>query len=62
MSCGADKYQYLVDKDASELERASIKQYLRIVPYNGPITTDIQAERMNIWLDDANVIERVDCG
>jgi Peptidase inhibitor I78 family len=60
--CGASDLQYLVGQRGRVLDGMRFSQPLRVVQPGMAVTMDFQAERLNIWLDDRDVIERVTCG
>ncbi|HVL78752.1 MAG TPA: I78 family peptidase inhibitor [Sphingomicrobium sp.] len=46
----------------AEILRVSGAGTLRWVPKDGAITMDLREDRVNVWLDGANRVERVNCG
>jgi hypothetical protein len=46
----------------AEILRVSGAGTLRWVPKGGVITMDLREDRVNVWLDAANRVERVNCG
>lgn len=61
-SCGADELQYLVGKPGVLLDGMRFGQDVRVIQYGMAVTMDFNSERLNIWLDRRDVIERVTCG
>jgi Peptidase inhibitor I78 family len=61
-ACRASALQYLVGKPGVILDGMRFSQDLRVIQYGMAVTMDYQAERLNIWLDRRDVIERVTCG
>jgi hypothetical protein len=66
-SCDAAKTGGLVGREAtkaveSEALRLSGARTVRRVPKDGVITMDYREDRLNIWLDGANRIEKITCG
>ncbi|MGL4315237.1 MAG: I78 family peptidase inhibitor [Pseudomonas sp.] len=65
--CNADAVQHLVDERiTSELaEQARAKagaQFLRVTYPNQPVTMDYNSQRLNIEIDDGDIILRLNCG
>ena len=54
--------QILSDKLADQMKSRSGASLLRIAHRDGVITMDYNANRLNIFHDDAKVIVRVNCG
>ncbi len=61
-SCGADELQYLVGKPGVILDGMRFSQNVRVIQSGMAVTMDYSADRLNIWLDRRDVIERVTCG
>lgn len=61
-ACGASQLQYLVGDQARVLQTMRFAQPVRITPYGGMVTQDFQPQRLNIWLDQYDIISRVTCG
>ena len=61
-SCGAVELQYLVGKPGVLLDGMRFGQDVRVIQYGMAVTMDFNSERLNIWLDRRDVIERVTCG
>lgn len=61
-ACGASELQYLVGKPGVVLDGMRFSQDLRVIQYGMAVTMDYNADRLNIWLDRRDVIERVTCG
>lgn len=47
---------------APRLMSASTARVLRWVPHGSAVTMDYRAERLTVWLDANNRIERLSCG
>lgn len=65
--CNADAVQNLVDERiTTELaEQARVKagaQFLRVTYPNQPVTMDYNSQRLNIEIDDGDIILRLNCG
>lgn len=60
--CGASALQGLVGKPGTVLETMRFDKPLRVLRPGMAVTMDYSAERLNIELNDANVISRVSCG
>ena len=60
--CGAAELQYLVGQRGPVLDGMRFSQDLRVIPEGTAVTMDFKADRLNIWLDERDVIERVTCG
>ena len=61
-ACGADDLQGLVGQKASVLETMRFSQVVRVIRPGMAVTMDFSAERLNIEVDEAEVISRVSCG
>ncbi|WP_284326788.1 I78 family peptidase inhibitor [Cypionkella aquatica] len=61
-ACGADQLQTLVGQSAKVLETMRFGQTVRIIRPGMAVTMDYAAERLNINIDAAEVITRVNCG
>jgi hypothetical protein len=61
-SCGADDLQYLVGQPGVVLDGMRFSQDVRVIQFGMAVTMDYNANRLNIWLDRRDVIERVTCG
>jgi|LNFM01.1.fsa_nt_gb hypothetical protein len=61
-TCGASQLQYLVGDQRRVLQTMRFSQPVRIIPHRGMVTQDFQPQRLNIWLDQYDIIERVSCG
>lgn len=61
-SCGADDLQYLVGRPGVVLDGMRFSQDVRVIQYGMAVTMDYNPNRLNIWLDRRDVIERVTCG
>ena len=42
--------------------RDALRQEVRVIQYGMAVTMDYRPYRLNIWLNDRDVIERVTCG
>lgn len=60
--CGADALQGLVGQPASVLQTMRFGQETRIIRPDMAVTMDFRADRLNIEIDDAERIVRVQCG
>ncbi len=60
--CGASELQYLVGQPGRVLDGMRFSQDLRVIEAGMAVTMDFKADRLNIWLDDLDRIERVTCG
>lgn len=61
-SCGAAEMQYLVGKPGVVLDGIRFSQDVRVIQPGMAVTMDYNPARLNIWLNDRDVIERVTCG
>jgi hypothetical protein len=61
-SCGANRLQYLVGQPGVVLDGMRFAQDVRVIQFGMAVTMDYKADRLNIWLDRRDVIERVTCG
>lgn len=60
--CGASELQYLVGQPGAVLNGMRFSQDLRVIQPGMPVTMDFRADRLNIWLNQSDRIERVTCG
>ena len=60
--CGAAELQGLVGQGAKVLETIRVGQTTRIIRPGMAVTVDFSATRLNIWIAEDDVIERVTCG
>lgn len=61
-ACGAADLQDLVGQRAKVLETMRFGQTTRIIRPGMAVTMDFVANRLNIWIAEGDVIERVTCG
>ncbi len=61
-SCGASALQRLVGKPAKQLETMKFGQTTRFIRPDTAVTMDYSPERLNITIDDAEMIAAVTCG
>lgn len=61
-ACGAFGLQDLVGQPVKALETMRFDQVVRIIRPDTAVTMDYAAERLNIEVDEADVITRVFCG
>lgn len=59
--CGASELQYLVGKPGVVLDGMRFSQEVRVIQPGMAVTMDYRADRLNIVLDNRDVIERVYC-
>jgi hypothetical protein len=60
--CGADALQGLVGQPASVLQTMKFGQETRIIRPDTAVTMDFRPDRLNIEIDAAEQIVRVQCG
>ncbi len=60
--CAADAYQVLVGQPISEVDTDSLPIPLRIYGPDQMITMDYRPDRMNIVLDEDDIVVEVRCG
>ena len=60
--CGAADLQGLVGQSARVLQTMRFGQTMRIIRPGMAVTMDFVANRLNIWIAEGDVIERVTCG
>ncbi len=60
--CGASALQYLVGQPGVVLDGMRFSQEVRVIEYGMAVTMDFKPDRLNIQLDQRDVIERVSCG
>lgn len=61
-ACGAEALQSMVGSSAKVLETMRFGTTTRIIRPGMAVTMDYIAERLNIYINDKEVIERVSCG
>lgn len=61
-TCGAAKYQTLLDQDATALERVLILGEVRIIRPNTIVTQDFRPTRMNFHIGPDDKIAQISCG
>ncbi|MDB5666687.1 I78 family peptidase inhibitor [Cypionkella sp.] len=61
-ACGASALQTLVGQSAKRLEVMRFGQPVRIIRPGMAVTMDYSAERLNIEINEAEMIARVTCG
>ena len=61
-ACGASGLQGLVGQSATVLQTMKFATTVRIIQPDMAVTMDYSANRLNIWLNRANRIDRVTCG
>jgi hypothetical protein len=61
-ACGASELQYLVGRPGVVLDGMRFSQDVRVIQWGMAVTMDFKSERLNFWLDERDVIERVICG
>lgn len=60
--CGASDLQYLVGQRGRVLDGMRFSQDLRVIQPGTSVTMDYRADRLNIRIDDRDVIVEVACG
>lgn len=61
-ACGAADLQGLVGQSTRVLESIRFGQTTRIIRPGMAVAMDFAADRLNIWIAEGEVIERVTCG
>ena len=61
-ACGASDLQALIGQSASVLATMKFAIALRVIEPDMAVTMDYSANRLNIWLNSSDRIERVTCG
>lgn len=61
-ACGAADLQFLVGDQARVLQTMRFSTDVRVIEHDVAVTMDYQPTRLNIWLNQYDVIERVTCG
>ena len=61
-ACGASGLQYLVGQSAKKLEVMRFAKTVRIIRPGMAVTMDYSTERLNIEVNQAEIISRVSCG
>ncbi len=60
--CGASALQGLVGQSAEILQTMRFGQNVRVIQPGMAVTMDFLPDRLNIWIAEGDVIERVTCG
>lgn len=60
--CAADSYQHLVGQPIGEVDTDSLPHPTRVVPHGVAVTMEYRGDRMTVWLDRRDYVERVQCG
>jgi hypothetical protein len=60
--CGAAELQGLVGQSARVLLTMRFGQNVRVIQPGTAVTMDFLPDRLNIWIAEGDVIERVTCG
>jgi Peptidase inhibitor I78 family len=60
--CGAAELQGLVGQSARVLLTMRFGQNVRVIQPGMAVTMDFLPDRLNIWIAEGDVIERVTCG
>lgn len=60
--CAANSYQHLVGQPVGEVDIDSLPYPTRVVPHGVAVTMEYRADRMTVWLDRRDYIDRVQCG
>ncbi len=61
-TCGADGMQHLVGQPRDAFDDSSIDGTVRILPPGSMMTMDHRPDRLNIELDEDDIITRLWCG
>ncbi len=62
-ACGADRHQWLVGRDRSEIPPAPAGAIWRVYPSEAPVTMDYNPRRMNVvWNERTRRVTSVRCG
>ena len=61
-ACGASGLQDLVGQSAKVLETMRFAHTVRVIRPGMAVTMDYSAERLNIEINEAEIISRVSCG
>ena len=61
-ACGADDLQGLVGQKASVLATMRFSQVVRVIKPGMAVTMDFSPARLNVEVDEVEVITRVSCG
>ena len=61
-ACGAAALQHLLGTPFRDDDFASTKGPLRVLPPNSAVTMDHRPDRLNVHMDEDDVIVRIACG
>lgn len=60
--CRASQYQGLVRSEAQSIDPSSLPAGTRMIYPSTAVTRDYRKDRMNVYINDAGEVSRVDCG
>ena len=60
--CGADKLQSFVGQPLDALDQDSLTGPVRVIPPNSAVTMDHRPDRLNILVNDDDIIKEISCG
>ncbi|NYT83547.1 DUF333 domain-containing protein [Alcaligenaceae bacterium] len=60
--CGADSRQDLVGTLATSLDQSTLPKLSRVIHSKSAVTMDYRHDRLNVYVDDSEKIQRVSCG
>jgi len=60
--CGGDELGYLIGQSANEIDVSALPERHRIICHACHVTMDYIFDRLNVYLDKSNRVERLTCG
>jgi len=61
-ACGASRFQSLIGRHQNDIDRASLPSATRILCHDCMATMDFRPDRLNVELDEREVVTKVRCG
>jgi hypothetical protein len=61
-ACQAERHSHLIGQPEGKIAVIELPEFHRIICHNCPVTRDYRIDRLNLWLDEAGVVARIDCG
>lgn len=61
-SCGATDLASLIGQPEGMIRTVPMTQAYRVIPPGAIVTQEYSASRVNFYLDDTDIIERISCG
>lgn len=59
--CDVSRYADILGQDIAGVDFRNLPRVYRVVPAGAMVTQDFREERLSIYLDNANVVDRIAC-